>query len=142
MTLISQPFGYFTKRESITQQLFNFFYMRLKLTLLQRSFGLPQCLALGFLGGQLHPRFTNINTQLKHLYCGHDPTEYTHYLIKPVGQLDRSLIEDEWPNLQRIIATLALKEMSQSILIKKLCHYTQDLFCSGNCPIDYAYNPK
>ncbi len=67
-------------------------------------------------GCQLHPRFTNINTQLKHLYCGHDLTKYAHYLIKPVGQIDRSLIEDEWPNLQRIIATLALKEMSHSAI--------------------------
>jgi TnpA family transposase len=77
-------------------------------------------------GCQLHPRFTDINTQLNSLFCGHDPTEYADYLIKPVGQIDRPFIEDEWPNLERIIATLALKEMSQSILIKKLCHYTQE----------------
>ena len=33
----------------------------------------------------------------------------------------------DWPNQQRIIATLALKEIKQSILMKKLCTYT-----SGN----------
>lgn len=35
-------------------------------------------------------------------------------------------MEEEWINLQRIIATLGLKEMTQNILIKKLCTYSQD----------------
>lgn len=41
-------------------------------------------------------------------------------------QLNRKLIEEDWPNLQRIIATLALKEIKQSVLIKKLCTYTTE----------------
>jgi TnpA family transposase len=44
-------------------------------------------------------------------------------LIKPIGRIDRQLIEKQWNNLQRIIATLALKETTQSNLIKKLCTY-------------------
>ena len=75
---------------------------------------------------KLFPRFTDIQAQLKHLYCGNDPSEYKDCLIKPVGKLDRSLIETDWPNQQRIIATLALKEMKQSTLIKKLCTYTSE----------------
>lgn len=77
-------------------------------------------------GGQLHPRFTNIDVQRKHLYCGSNHPEYKKYLIQPIGEIDRQLIESEWPNQQRIIATLALKEITQSTLIKKLCTYKQE----------------
>lgn len=75
-------------------------------------------------GAKLYPRFTNIQSQLSHLYCGNHPINYEHCLIQPVGQLNRQLIEEEWPNLLRIIATLALKEMTQSTLVKKICNYT------------------
>lgn len=79
---------------------------------------------MDWFGGKLCPRFTNIQTQIKNLYCGDDPTMYDQYLIKPVGQIDRQLIEDEWKNIKPIIAALGLKEITQSILIKKLCTYT------------------
>ena len=75
-------------------------------------------------GGKLFPRFTDLNAERKHLYSGCDPAEYADFLIQPVDQLNRQLMEEEWSNLQRIIATLALKEMTQSTLIKKLCTYT------------------
>ena len=42
------------------------------------------------------------------------------------GQIDRQLIEEEWPNIKPIITALGLKEISQSTLIKKLCNYTTD----------------
>jgi TnpA family transposase len=77
-------------------------------------------------GGKLFPRFTDIEAQRNHLYTGCDLSEYKDCLIQPIGQINRQLIEDEWPNLQRIIATLGLKEITQSILIKKLCTYSQE----------------
>ena len=61
-----------------------------------------------------------------HLFSEIDKPEYAKYLIQPRGQINRDLIESEWPNSQRIIATLGLKEMTQSALIKKLCTYTQE----------------
>jgi len=82
---------------------------------------------MDWFGGKLFPRFTDIEAQRKHLFCGRDPAEYKDCLIQPAGQLDRKLIEEDWPIQQRVIATLALKEMKQSNLIKKLCTYT-----SGN----------
>ena len=72
------------------------------------------------------PRFTNIETQLNHLYCGDDTTNYENYLIKPVGQLDYQLMIEEWPNIRPIIITLASKEITQSKIIKKLCTYKQN----------------
>ena len=76
--------------------------------------------------GKLYPRFTDIEAQRIHLFSEKDKPEYEKYLIKPHGQINRDLIESEWPNLQRIIATLGLKEMTQSTLIKKLCTNTQE----------------
>jgi TnpA family transposase len=75
---------------------------------------------------KFYPRFTKIDAQRKHLFCEKDKPEYEKYLIKPHGQIDRDLIEYEWPNLQRIIATLGLKEMTQSTLVKKLCTCAQE----------------
>ena len=74
-------------------------------------------------GAKLYPRFTNFQTQSKHLYCYPNHPKYKKYLVKPVGEINRKLIESEWPNLQRIIATLGLKQITQSNLIRKLCTY-------------------
>ena len=72
-------------------------------------------------------RFTDLETQLKHLYCGDDLTNYKDYWIKPVGQIDRSLILEEWhPKRKQIILTLASKETTQSKIIRKLCTYKQN----------------
>jgi len=81
---------------------------------------------MDWFGGNLYPRFTNLETQTKHLYCGDNPKQYSDWTIHPIGQINRQLIEDEWPNIMRIIAALGLKEISQNILIKKLCTYTTD----------------
>lgn len=77
-------------------------------------------------GGKLYPRFTNVELQRKHLYSGANHPEYQKYLIRPAGVIDRQLIESEWFNQQRIIATLGLKEITQSTLIRKLCTYKQE----------------
>ena len=81
---------------------------------------------MDWFGGKLYPRFTNLQTQTKHLYCSDDPASYSAWLISPVGQIDRQLIEEEWPNIKPIITALGLKEISQSTLIKKLFNYTTD----------------
>lgn len=74
-------------------------------------------------GVNLFPRFTDIQAQTKHLYCG-SGLDHEGFLISPVGIIDRELIEEESPNLRRMMALLASKEISQSTLIKKLCTYT------------------
>ena len=79
---------------------------------------------LHWFGLKLEPRFTNLHAQLKNLYAGHDPAECERYLIPPAGRIDRSLIAAEKANLDQIVATLALKDMTQSTLIRKLCTYS------------------
>jgi len=76
---------------------------------------------LYWFGMELAPRFTDLQAQLKHLYCGCDPDGYGKFLITPVGQIDHALIIAEKDNIDRIVATLGLKEMSQSVLVRKLC---------------------
>jgi TnpA family transposase len=76
---------------------------------------------LHWFGINLAPRFTNLHAQLKHLYRGPDQEGYDKFLIQPVGQIDRHLIAAEKSNLDHIAATLRLKEMSQSVLVRKIC---------------------
>jgi TnpA family transposase len=80
---------------------------------------------LYWFGLKLEPRFTNLQSQLKHLYCGNNPAEYERYLIQPVGQIDRQLIASEKANIDQIVATLGLKEMTQNTLVRKLCTYSE-----------------
>ena len=44
--------------------------------------------------------------------------------VVPVEQIDLQVIIDEKPNMDRIVATIGLKEMTQGTLIRKLCTYT------------------
>ncbi len=76
---------------------------------------------LYWFGMNLAPRFTNLQAQLKHLYCGPGQERYANFLIQPAGQIDRHLITSEKANMDHIAATLGLKEMSQSILMRKIC---------------------
>lgn len=77
---------------------------------------------LHWFGVQLKPRFTNLNDQLKNLYCGNDIKIYADFLIKPITQIDQQVIIEQKSSIDRLVATLALKEMNQANLIKKLCH--------------------
>lgn len=75
---------------------------------------------------EFRPRFTDLEVQLNHLFCGDDLSNYQDFLIKPVAAIDRELIIEEWnPKIKQIITTLASKEITQSKIIKKLCTYKQ-----------------
>ena len=79
---------------------------------------------LHWFGPRFEPRFTDLKKQLKELYCADDPSLYEKFLIGPVGQIDLQAIVDEKANIDQIVATLGLKEMTQGTLIRKLCTYT------------------
>jgi hypothetical protein len=57
---------------------------------------------------KLEPRFTHLQVQLNHLFCGNEPAEYENYLIQPVGQIDRQLIVEKKANIDQVVATLGL----------------------------------
>jgi TnpA family transposase len=73
---------------------------------------------------RFEPRFTDPDERLKDLYCADDPALYEKYVVRPFGQIDRQVILDEKDNIDQIVATLGLKEMTQGTLIRKLCTYT------------------
>ena len=79
---------------------------------------------LYWFGRRFEPRFTDLEAQLKELYCADDPALYEKCLIQPVGQVGLDAIVNEKPDMDRIVATLGLKEMTQGTLIRKLCTYT------------------
>ena len=73
---------------------------------------------------QFNPRFTNLATEIKKVYCTRNLDNYASFLIKPMDKIDIDLIKTEWNNIRRIMVTLAQKETTQHILIKKLCTYS------------------
>jgi TnpA family transposase len=77
-------------------------------------------------GAGLNPRFTNLNDQLKNLYCDDAIKEYVHCLIKPIAQIDIQVIIEQKSSIDQLVATLALKEINQANLIKKLCHLSPE----------------
>lgn len=79
---------------------------------------------LHWFGLRFEPHFTDLNKQLKELYCTRELSAYKKCLIQPVGQINQDLIIREKNNLDRIVATLGLKEMTQGTLMRKLCTYT------------------
>ncbi|EAR6897328.1 Tn3 family transposase [Salmonella enterica] len=79
---------------------------------------------LHWFGLRFEPHFTDLNKQLKELYCTRELSAYKKCLIQPVGQINQDLIIREKSNLDRIVATLGLKEMTQGTLMRKLCTYT------------------
>uniref|UniRef100_UPI000BE428F8 Tn3 family transposase n=1 Tax=Escherichia coli TaxID=562 RepID=UPI000BE428F8 len=79
---------------------------------------------LHWFGLRFEPHFTDLNRQLQELYSTREPSVYKKCLIQPAGRIDLELISREKSNLDRIVATLGLKEMTQGTLIRKLCTYT------------------
>ncbi len=72
-------------------------------------------------------RFSNIKNELKHLYCCDDLCNYKDCLVKPVDKIDLDLIEEQWsPYIEMVIVTLAQKETTQNIIMRKLCHHQQN----------------
>ena len=49
--------------------------------------------------------------------------KYTKYVIKPIDKIDTILIINEWGNVLRILASLALKQTTQSQVVRKLSIY-------------------
>ena len=81
---------------------------------------------LHWFGRRYEPRLTDLDKQIREIYCAGDPAQYAHCLIKPAGQIDLKSFADEKANIDRIVATLGLKEMTQGTLVRKLCTYDAD----------------
>ncbi len=70
------------------------------------------------------PRFTHLPKKAaKNLVCFENPAVFSEYLIKPSSKVNSDLIIKEWDNILRILASLAMKETTQAVVIKKLASY-------------------
>lgn len=78
-------------------------------------------------GGDFRPRLTNLKSELKKV-CGasYNIAASDEFLVKPTKFINNQLIVSEKENINRIIATLALKEVSQNVLVQKLCALPQN----------------
>jgi TnpA family transposase len=69
------------------------------------------------------PRYRDLHKKMGALVGAKHPKEYSDFLIKPVRKIYRELIEQEWPNIQRIMASLAQKNVTQATIVRKLASY-------------------
>lgn len=80
---------------------------------------------LDFFGYQFAPRYKQFTTRAESIYSFRSPAHYQQYILKPKRKIKTELIIEEWDNIQRIIASLALKTTTQSTIIRKLSSYSR-----------------
>lgn len=76
-------------------------------------------------GYQFAPRYRDLRKRTQTLVGFKSPKSCADYLIKPSRRVLESLIVKEWPNIQRIMASLSQKAVSQSTIIRKLSSYAR-----------------
>ena len=76
-------------------------------------------------GYQLAPRYRGLHKRTDTLVGFHGPQHYADCLIKPARKTFDALIIKEWPNVQRIMASLAQKEVTQATIVRKLSSYAR-----------------
>jgi TnpA family transposase len=82
-------------------------------------------LLLFFDGYQFAPRYRDLHKRMSALVGSRHPNQYAECLIKPVRKTLDSLIVKEWPNIQRILASLAQKDVTQATVVRKLSSYAR-----------------
>ncbi len=81
---------------------------------------------LSMFGYQFAPRYRDIRDKMETLYGFKNPSEYDEkFLLKPIHKINTRLIIEETDNIQHILASLALKVTSQSVIIGKLSAYAR-----------------
>ncbi|MBS0576446.1 MAG: Tn3 family transposase [Proteobacteria bacterium] len=89
--------------------------------------GTNQCnfVILHCYGYRFAPRYKNVRSRAESSLVGmRHPSEYGDWLIKPIRKAKLALIISEWPNIQRILASLGQKHVSQATIIRKLSSYS------------------
>ncbi|AKE62245.1 transposase (plasmid) [Citrobacter amalonaticus Y19] len=76
-------------------------------------------------GYHFAPRYRDLHKKIETLVGSRNPSEYGDWLIRPSRKTDDELIEREWPNIQRIMASLAQKDVTQATIVRKLSSYSR-----------------
>jgi len=76
-------------------------------------------------GYRFAPRYRGLHKKTDSLVGFQHPSHYKDCIIHPSRKANEELIEKEWPNVQRILASLAQKDITQSTIIRKLSSYAR-----------------
>lgn len=76
-------------------------------------------------GYQFAPRYKDLHKKMDKLVGFQTASHYADLLIKPHNRVDESLIINEWPNVLRIMASLAQKDTTQATIVRKLSSYSR-----------------
>jgi TnpA family transposase len=76
-------------------------------------------------GYRFAPRYRDLHKKTDSLIGFKHPNHYVDGLIKPARKAFDTLIYKEWPNIQRILASLAQKDVTQATIIRKLSSYSR-----------------
>ena len=76
-------------------------------------------------GYQFAPRYRDLHKKTASLVGVRHPSHYAGSLIKPTRKIREDLIVREWPNIQRIVASLMQKDVTQATVVRKLSSYTR-----------------
>ncbi len=76
-------------------------------------------------GRQFAPRYRDPHKKTASLVGVRHPSHYADLLIKPARKTRDALIVREWPNIQRIVASLMQKDVTQATVVRKLNSYTR-----------------
>lgn len=71
------------------------------------------------------PRYRDLHKKMQTLVAFENPSHYVDMLIKPARKVYDELIVKEWPNIQRIMASLAQKDVTQATIVRKLSSYAR-----------------
>ena len=80
---------------------------------------------LHLFGYRFAPRYRNVRSKVETgLYGFRHPKHYhKDWPIKPIRRAREGLVVSEWPNIERILLSLALKTTTQSVIVGKLSAY-------------------
>jgi len=82
-------------------------------------------LILNAFGYDFAPRYRDISSKSETI-CGFNSLrEYKSLMLKPAKRVNEKLVIMEWPNIQKILVSLGLKNTTQSVIISKLSSYAR-----------------
>jgi len=76
-------------------------------------------------GYRFAPRYRDVHKKMDTLVGFKPPSQYGEGLIKPARHVNETLIVREWPAIQRILASLAQKDVTQATVVRKLASYVR-----------------
>jgi TnpA family transposase len=76
-------------------------------------------------GYRFAPRYRTLHKRTGTLVGFEQPKHYSSFLIKPARKINDTLICQEWPNIQRIMVSLAQKDVTQATIVRKLSSYAR-----------------